>query len=179
MESALRLFDERGFHGATLDEIAIDAGVNRGTVYLHFKNKAEIVLALEEDLDLDCSLHYDAMRRATTRAELERAFDDLLGYWLKRLSPVYRHGRDAARVDDELAQRGERDFEWGVTTMKEILMSHGVDETSAHARAFALTAMFPQMIERLRGGMPYGIRRMALRDALVDLFEAARTPASA
>ncbi|WP_026883085.1 TetR/AcrR family transcriptional regulator [Clostridium akagii] len=41
-EAAIKIFSNRGYTGATMDEIAISAGVAKGTLYYHFKSKEEI-----------------------------------------------------------------------------------------------------------------------------------------
>ncbi len=41
-ESAIKIFSNSGYTGATMDEIAINAGVAKGTLYYHFKSKEEI-----------------------------------------------------------------------------------------------------------------------------------------
>jgi TetR/AcrR family fatty acid metabolism transcriptional regulator len=42
LEVALKIFTELGYHETKLDEIARQAGVAKGTLYLYFKNKADI-----------------------------------------------------------------------------------------------------------------------------------------
>jgi AcrR family transcriptional regulator len=42
-EAALRVFGERGFHEATIDEIASLSGVAKGTVYRNFKSKQDLL----------------------------------------------------------------------------------------------------------------------------------------
>ncbi|WP_373897200.1 TetR/AcrR family transcriptional regulator [Haloimpatiens sp. FM7315] len=41
-ESGVKVFSEKGFTGATMDEIAANAGLVKGTLYYHFKSKQEI-----------------------------------------------------------------------------------------------------------------------------------------
>jgi AcrR family transcriptional regulator len=43
--AALTVFAREGFHGATLDQIAREAGYTTGAIYWHFKNKDELFLA--------------------------------------------------------------------------------------------------------------------------------------
>lgn len=49
LQAAAEVFAERGFHAATLDEVAAAAGFSKGAVYSNFKNKEDLFLALLED----------------------------------------------------------------------------------------------------------------------------------
>ena len=49
LEAARRVFLARGYHAATLDEIADQAGFSRGVVQSRFGNKADLFLALLEE----------------------------------------------------------------------------------------------------------------------------------
>lgn len=41
-DSAIKVFSEKGYSRATMDDIALNAGVAKGTLYYHFKSKEEI-----------------------------------------------------------------------------------------------------------------------------------------
>lgn len=50
LRAAVALFQERGYRRTSVDEVAREAGVAKGTVYLHFKDKSELMLhALMEE----------------------------------------------------------------------------------------------------------------------------------
>lgn len=49
LAAARRIFLARGYHAASLDEIADDAGFSRGVVQSRFGNKADLFLALLEE----------------------------------------------------------------------------------------------------------------------------------
>jgi AcrR family transcriptional regulator len=49
LDAAAQVFAERGFHEATIDEVASAAGFTKGAVYSNFKNKEDLFLALLED----------------------------------------------------------------------------------------------------------------------------------
>ena len=44
--AAKKIFLKKGYFSSTVDEIAIEAGVSKGTVYLYFKNKDELYASL-------------------------------------------------------------------------------------------------------------------------------------
>jgi AcrR family transcriptional regulator len=45
VDTAIRLFNQRGFHGTGIDLIAEEAGVSKKTMYHHFRSKEELILA--------------------------------------------------------------------------------------------------------------------------------------
>jgi TetR/AcrR family transcriptional regulator, fatty acid metabolism regulator protein len=49
LEAAVKVFAERGFHSATVAEIARAAGVADGTIYLYFKSKDDLLLRLFDE----------------------------------------------------------------------------------------------------------------------------------
>lgn len=51
LESATRLFGERGFTGTALEDVASDARVTRGAVYHHFGNKRALFEAVFDELE--------------------------------------------------------------------------------------------------------------------------------
>jgi len=63
--AALRVFLRRGFHGASLDEIAEEAGYTTGAVYSNFKGKDDLFLAvLDAEAQRRFPLHTELMRQA-------------------------------------------------------------------------------------------------------------------
>ena len=50
IESALRIFAEKGFQDATISEISKAAGVSDATVYEYFKSKEELLFAIPEEI---------------------------------------------------------------------------------------------------------------------------------
>jgi AcrR family transcriptional regulator len=49
LEAAARVYARRGFAGATLEEVASEAGFTKGAVYAHFGSKENLLLALLEE----------------------------------------------------------------------------------------------------------------------------------
>ncbi|MDX6696930.1 MAG: hypothetical protein QOE65_327 [Solirubrobacteraceae bacterium] len=46
LDAALKVFSERGYHGATVEEIAAESGLSNGALYYNFRNKEDLFLAL-------------------------------------------------------------------------------------------------------------------------------------
>lgn len=49
LEGALKAFAKKGFYNTKVSEIAAEAGVADGTIYLYFKNKDDLLISLFED----------------------------------------------------------------------------------------------------------------------------------
>lgn len=49
LRAALKLFSRKGFENTSIDELAKNAGIGKGTVYSYFRTKSEIFLAFCED----------------------------------------------------------------------------------------------------------------------------------
>jgi AcrR family transcriptional regulator len=69
VEAAARVFARRGFHGASLEQIAREAGYSTGAIYWHFEGKDDLFLAVYED--------YTATRVREWSEVNERAEGDL------------------------------------------------------------------------------------------------------
>lgn len=46
LQAALTCFAQKGYHATTVDEIATEAGVSKGAVYWHYKDKRELFLSV-------------------------------------------------------------------------------------------------------------------------------------
>jgi len=46
LDAATRTFAQRGYHNTTIRQIASEAGVADGTIYIYFKNKTDLLLGL-------------------------------------------------------------------------------------------------------------------------------------
>jgi AcrR family transcriptional regulator len=78
LEAATRVFAEKGYHRATTKDIARVAEMAEGTIYLYFKNKSELLIALLEHLDQETTQSADlaAGLELSPRALLTRRLED-------------------------------------------------------------------------------------------------------
>ena len=49
MNAAITSFAQRGYHQATIADVAREAGVAAGTIYLYFKNKDDLLVSIFEE----------------------------------------------------------------------------------------------------------------------------------
>jgi len=89
--AALDVFAEKGFAAARLDEIAQRAGVSKGTLYLYFKDKADLFRAVVRDT---VAPNIDLVRTMIEGADLP--FPDVIRMFLPRFAALTSQARVGA-----------------------------------------------------------------------------------
>lgn len=74
LEVARRVFAERGFHDASMNDIAIAAGVTKPVLYQHFASKRELFSELLREVGSDLQ---DTITKAVAAAETPRQMVEL------------------------------------------------------------------------------------------------------
>lgn len=79
LQAAEDVLTEKGYHDTSMDEIAARVGVAKGTVYLHFASKGELVFALleREMQKLLQFVEHTASLPLTARARLESILQEM------------------------------------------------------------------------------------------------------
>jgi AcrR family transcriptional regulator len=77
LAAARRILTQRGYHGLTLQAIAIEADVNKAGVWYYFGGKEQLVLAMLEEIAVTESHHFGA--RPAADATLDERVDLILG----------------------------------------------------------------------------------------------------
>jgi len=91
IHAARRVFHECGVSRSTLEKIATAAGVTRGAVYWHFKDKAELFFAMREDI-------FAPLVERTDAYLLSDAFDNPLDAIEASISEFFRVLEDSSVV---------------------------------------------------------------------------------
>jgi AcrR family transcriptional regulator len=105
LSAAARVYARRGFDGATLDDVADEAGYTKGAVYDHFGSKENLLFALlDEHLAAQLEEQIALFDPATDASERPRAGAEK---WMQQLEEA----PDAFRLFVEAWLRGQRDEE--------------------------------------------------------------------
>lgn len=84
LDTALRLFAERGISGTSLKDVAAESGLTHGALYWHFKNRSDLVAALYEESRLELEdLFLDQLQSA--RQDALQSLGDFMTQWCKRV----------------------------------------------------------------------------------------------
>lgn len=95
LETALRLFSERGISRTSLKDVAAEAGLTHGALYWHFKNRTDIVSALYDECRFPLDDLYIDQLQSARQSALE-ALEDFLTQWClliledKRAGDIWR-----------------------------------------------------------------------------------------
>lgn len=183
LAAAAQVFAERGFHGATLDEVAAVAGFTKGAVYSNFKSKDDLFLALLES-------RYES-GRAGLRAHLEtigwphrasdflgRLVDELDGATTEHWGPLYEEflvyamRNPAARA--RLAELDRADVESLAALIAAERERHGIHDghPPEHAARFVVALMRGLFTMRL---VEAGAVDTALVASVLDFLDRALT----
>ncbi|MGH9172290.1 MAG: TetR/AcrR family transcriptional regulator [Acidimicrobiales bacterium] len=104
LDAAVAELDIHGYHGARMARIAKSAGVAHGTVYVYFKDKDDLLAALQQDVDAELSAALLAMPEILPGGS---GADDLsnwvaeVGEVFQRRGPVLQALADAIGADEQ------------------------------------------------------------------------------
>ena len=92
LEAAIKVFARQGFHQSTVAQIAKEAGVADGTIYLYFRNKDDILVQF---FNYKTKQVFDSFRSEVDRADSSL---DKLRYLIRRHLREFQRNRDMAVV---------------------------------------------------------------------------------
>ena len=106
IDSAHKLFYERGFNGTSIDDILKDAGLNKGSLYHLFKGKKEVLLAVIEE-----KIAYNLQEKYKDIGTVERPLEYLKERLLTTNNFDFKHGcalnnlvQEMSPVDADIAK---------------------------------------------------------------------------
>jgi AcrR family transcriptional regulator len=121
LDAAAQVYARRGFDGATLDEVAAEAGFTKGAVYSHFGSKENLLLALSQQ-QRDAQLTEQMVLFDRERSGSERPLAGA-ARWME----ILREEPERFRLFVELWVRAQRDerlreqLAAGVEDLRELL----------------------------------------------------------
>lgn len=113
LDAGLRVFAERGFHAARVDDIVRAARTSHGTFYLYFANKEDLLRALA----VECAQEMDALAEMLGPVdtgedgyrELRRFLDEFFTTY-RNYGPVIRAWMEGHVEDREVSNLGVKAF---------------------------------------------------------------------
>ena len=176
LEAAIKVFAEQGFHQATISQIAREAGVADGTIYLYFKNKEDIMVNF---FGYKTKEVFGRFREEVDKADNAR---DKLRLLIKRHLEEFQRDRNMAVLYQTETRRFSRMCEEQIREMSKLyldlvseIVESGQDEGLMRkdlymglVKRFIIGAIDEVINTWLHSGGGYDLVSMA--DPLVDLF---------
>ena len=97
LDSARKLFSEKGYRGTSTEEIAANAGLTKGALYFHFKSKEDILITLGKARSSRFKLALESLPKPInpwelveivvchTEATSPREFRSILDIWVQAI----------------------------------------------------------------------------------------------
>ena len=105
VETAKRVFAERGYGAATVEDIVKAARASRATFYAHFTSKAEVMAEIYESLMPATAEYWRRLDRSLgSRHDLKSWLEEAIDWWEKHRD-ILPALHEAAVVDQEIATK--------------------------------------------------------------------------
>lgn len=157
LDAATTVFAAKGFHRATIREVARAAGVADGTIYNYFENKAALLLGLLERLNESERREPDFARGAAADAATF-----MQGYIAQRFATVEQRGFDIFQmlisellIDRALRERYHEQTLAPTFAIAEAYLQGGIASGT-------LRPLDPQLASRALAGMTLGVLLLRL-----------------
>jgi TetR/AcrR family fatty acid metabolism transcriptional regulator len=176
LEAAVKVFARQGFHQSTVAQIAKEAGVADGTIYLYFKNKDDILVQF---FSFRAKQVFESFREAVGQAETSA---DKLRNLVRRHLTEFQRDRDGAVVYQVETHQNSRLAEAQIKEMSKMyrdliseIIEHGQQEGTIRkdlyvglVKRFIIGAVDEVINTWLHADGEYDLVSMV--DPLVELF---------
>jgi AcrR family transcriptional regulator len=183
LSAAQTVFERDGYLGTTVGNITRAANVNRATFYLHFTDKADVLLAVLRTNLADTPAYWREIDAALVdggRGELRSSLSNTLR-WYEQHGRLLVPVREALATDHRLVEQTDGTFAGFADEMSGYLARVQPDERDrAHLRLQLLIIQLDQIAFRLVVQHRQGMDREVTLDELTDIWRlvlpAARRP---
>ena len=106
LQAAEEVLMEKGYHETSIDEIAARVGIAKGTVYLHFPSKEDLVIAIFEHEMQQLLQYIDSMdSQLTAWGKIEAIFDVMHGGMMSKRMRLLFSISDSAGLKHLLVEK--------------------------------------------------------------------------
>jgi AcrR family transcriptional regulator len=91
LDAAMALFDRQGYSATTMEEVAVGAGISKGSIYNYFQSKQDLFTQLFTETIATDQVDAEAMFAQPVSAT--HRMESLLDFWFSRLESHLRVGR--------------------------------------------------------------------------------------
>ena len=167
LDAARAVFSREGYAASSVDDVAAEAGIGKGTVYLYFKSKEELYLAaLARDFRaLTAKARHEMENVPTFREKVEAFFRVRLAYcqahedFLRIYLSEYGSMSAKTPISKELRRLHRNNMRYVASVVQKALARREIRTASAPALAAALFDISKGLVERrLLGWKEFQVR---------------------
>lgn len=173
LKAALAMYEKKGYHKTTVDDIAAEAGVSTGIAYRYFRNKKDLLLSvISYGAD-----HIGSIAQIDT-TDLPAEITDIRQYLtalLKAFEVFHIKYRDIHEELEGLQHTDEdvRKLYSGITDEKMKMTASRLaaflhDDTNIREKAYAATGILEQHCHMMMNNALYGLNADVMRDLAVQ-----------
>lgn len=168
LRAAADLLEERGYHAMSLDDIAARVGISKGTIYLHFASKEDLVIAfLEQSMTAFLRMMDDTLASSAPPSEKLRAIiEQVSSSMTDQRSLAFRSMFQASEIHSRLAERhDEMRQRWEEPRRR---LTEVIEQGKAEG-AFDRTLPTPLVMSLLMSLLaPHSYRRLVTEDGMTS-----------
>jgi len=139
---AAKLFSQKSYHDVTMDQIAGQVGVAKGTIYLYFDSKENLYLEILEDTyeEIESILENEIAKNDSAPQKLKKTLRLIFTFYLQHIDVLRILSRDETHLIREHFEFTEH---WRLRRIKlyQIILEKGIREGSFRPANTKLTAL--------------------------------------
>lgn len=142
IEAAAKLFSKKSYHDVTMDQIAQEVGVAKGTIYLYFDSKEKLYLEILEDTyeEIESILEKEIAKNDPAPEKLKKILRLIFQFYLQNLDVLRILSRDETHLIREHYEFTEH---WRLRRIKlyQKILQKGINEGSFRPSNTELTSL--------------------------------------
>lgn len=172
LKAALSMYEKKGYHKTTVDDISAEAGVSTGIAYRYFRNKKDILLSvISYGADnIESLAHIDKVDVSEEVTDIKQYFEMIL----KSFETFHIRYRDIHEEIEGL-QHTDADVRKLYSEITEEKMNHTTarlaaflnDDTNIREKAYAAIGIMEQHCHMMMNNELYGLNANVMRDMAI------------
>ena len=142
IEAAAKLFSNKSYHDVTMDQIAQEVGVAKGTIYLYFDSKEKLYLEILEDTyeEIESILEKEIAKGDPAPQKLKKILGLIFRFYIQNMDVLRILSRDETHLIREHYEFTEH---WRLRRIKlyQKILEKGISEGSFRPANTELTAL--------------------------------------
>ena len=173
LKAALAMYEKKGYHKTTVDDIAAEAGVSTGIAYRYFRNKKDILLSVisygAEHIGHIADIEDTAVPEAVT--DIRRYLEAILKAFEKfhsKYREIHEELEGLQHTDADVRKLYSEIAEEKMENMTARLAGFLHDDTNIREKAYAAIGIMEQHCHMMMNNELYGLNADIMRDLAVN-----------